>query len=62
MRNLNKYKGIIPHSMHAMMTKATSAPSIQALTRYFVAKGVKAACGGSSGECMYQSVDRGHMK
>lgn len=59
MRNLDKYKGVIP-AFYACYDKEgnISPEGVQALTKYFVAKGVKGVyVGGSSGECIYQSVD-----
>lgn len=58
MRNLEKYKGIIP-AFYACYDKDgnISPQAVQALTRYFVEKGVKGVyVNGSSGECIYQSV------
>ena len=57
MRNLDKYKGVIP-AFYACYDKEgnISPEGVQALTKYFVAKGVKGVyVGGSSGECIYQS-------
>ena len=59
MRNLDKYKGVIP-AFYACYDKEgnISPEGVQALTKYFVAKGVKGVyVGGSSGECIYQSVE-----
>lgn len=59
MRNLDKYKGIIP-AFYACYDKEgnISPQGVQALTRYFVEKGVKGVyVNGSSGECIYQSVE-----
>ncbi len=59
MRNLDKYKGIIP-AFYACYDKEgnVSPEGVQALTRYFVEKGVKGVyVNGSSGECIYQSVE-----
>lgn len=59
MRNLDKYKGIIP-AFYACYDKEgnISPKGVQALTRYFVDKGVKGVyVNGSSGECIYQSVE-----
>lgn len=58
MRNLDKYKGIIP-AFYACYDKQgeISAEGVEALTKYFVDKGVKGVyVNGSSGECIYQSV------
>ncbi len=59
MRDLEKYKGVIP-AFYACYGKdgTASADGVQALTRYFVEKGVKGVyVNGSSGECIYQSKD-----
>ena len=59
MRNLDKYKGIIP-AFYACYDKEgnISPEGVLALTRYFVEKGVKGVyVNGSSGECIYQSVE-----
>lgn len=59
MRNLDKYKGVIP-AFYACYDKEgnISPEGVQALTRYFVEKGVKGIyVNGSSGECIYQSVE-----
>ncbi len=59
MRNLDKYKGIIP-AFYACYDKEgnISPEGVQALTKYFVEKGVKGVyVNGSSGECIYQSVE-----
>lgn len=59
MRNLAKYKGVIP-AFYACYDKEgnISPEGVQALTKYFVQKGVKGVyVNGSSGECIYQSVE-----
>jgi len=59
MRNLDKYKGVIP-AFYACYDEngEVSSERVQALTKYFVEKGVKGVyVGGSSGECIYQSVE-----
>ncbi len=59
MRNLDKYKGVIP-AFYACYDKEgeISPGGVKALTRYFVSKGVKGVyVNGSSGECIYQSVE-----
>lgn len=59
MRNLDKYKGIIP-AFYACYDKDgnVSPEGAEALTRYFIRKGVKGVyVNGSSGECIYQSVE-----
>ncbi|MCI9196186.1 MAG: N-acetylneuraminate lyase [Angelakisella sp.] len=58
MKDNSKYQGIIP-AFYACYDKdgGVNAEGVQALTRYFVKKGVKGVyVGGSSGECIYQSV------
>ena len=47
------------HFMHAMTkTETLVRKAVQALTKYFVEKGVKGVyVNGSSGECIYQSVE-----
>ncbi len=58
MRDLKKYEGIIP-AFYACYDKdgKVDAEAVRALTRYFVEKGVNGLyVGGSSGECIYQSV------
>ncbi|MEY8339521.1 dihydrodipicolinate synthase family protein [Lachnospiraceae bacterium 62-35] len=59
MRNLEKYKGIIPAFYACYDENGNVSPKgVQALTRYFVEKGVKGVyVNGSSGECIYQSVE-----
>lgn len=59
MRNLDKYKGVIPAFYACYDNEGNVSPEgVQALTRYFVEKGVKGVyVGGSSGECIYQSVE-----
>lgn len=59
MRNLDKYKGVIP-AFYACYDKEgnISPEGVQALAGYFVEKGVKGVyVNGSSGECIYQSVE-----
>ena len=59
MRNLDKYKGVMP-AFYACYDKEgnISPEGVEALTRYFVEKGVKGVyVNGSSGECIYQSVE-----
>lgn len=59
MRNLDKYKGVIPAFYACYDSKGNINPAgVQALTKYFVEKGVKGVyVNGSSGECIYQSVE-----
>lgn len=59
MRNLDKYKGVIP-AFYACYDKAgeISPGGVRALTEYFIEKGVRGVyVNGSSGECIYQSVE-----
>ncbi len=59
MKNLDKYKGVIP-AFYACYDKEgnISPEGVRALTKYFVEKGVKGVyVNGSSGECIYQSVE-----
>ena len=59
MNNFSKYQGIIP-AFYACYDEngAISPAGVQALTEYFIRKGVQGVyVGGSSGECIYQSVD-----
>ena len=59
MRNLEKYKGVIP-AFYACYDEAgnISPEGVQALTKYFIEKGVKGVyVNGSSGESSYQSVE-----
>ena len=58
MRDLSKYQGIFP-AFYACYDKdgQVSAPAVRALAKYLLDKGVKGLyVGGSSGECIYQSV------
>lgn len=59
MRNLEKYKGVIPAFYACYDENGEISPQgVQDLTRYFVQKGVKGVyVNGSSGECIYQSVE-----
>lgn len=59
MRNLEKYKGIIPAFYACYDNEGHVSPAgVQALTNYYVEKGVKGVyVNGSSGECIYQSVE-----
>ena len=59
MNKLEKYQGVIP-AFYACYDKEgnISPKGVQELTRYFVEKGVKGIyVNGSSGECIYQSVE-----
>ncbi len=58
MRNLDKYKGVIP-AFYACYDEqgSISTDRVRALTRYFIDKGVKGLyVNGSSGECIYLTV------
>ena len=59
MRNLDKYKGVIPAFYACYDEKGEISPDrVKALTEYFIKKGVKGIyTNGSSGECIYQSVE-----
>ncbi len=59
MRNLDKYKGVIPAFYACYDEDGNISPEgVQALTQYFIDKGVKGVyVNGSSGECIYQSVE-----
>ncbi len=59
MRNLEKYKGVIPAFYACYDNEGNVSPEgVQSLTKYFVEKGVKGVyVNGSSGECIYQSVE-----
>lgn len=58
MRDLNKYKGIIPAFYACYDDEGEISPErVQALTKFHIEKGVKGVyVNGSSGECIYQSV------
>ena len=59
MHNMEKYQGIIP-AFYACYDQdgAISPAAVRALAQHFVNKGVKGLyVGGSSGECIYQSVE-----
>ena len=58
MTDIKKYEGIIP-AFYACYDENgnVSTDAVRALTRYFIEKGVQGLyVGGSSGECIYQSV------
>lgn len=59
MKNLDKYKGVIPAFYACYDEKGNISPEgVRALTRYFIEKGVKGVyVNGSSGECIYQSIE-----
>lgn len=58
MRNLDKYKGVIPAFYACYDDDGEVSPErVRKLTRYFIDKKVKGVyVNGSSGECIYQSV------
>lgn len=59
MRDLNKYKGVIPAFYACYDENGEISPDrVRALTQFHVEKGVKGVyVNGSSGECIYQSVE-----
>lgn len=59
MRNLEKYKGIFPAFYACYDDEGNISPErVQALTEFHIKKGVKGVyVNGSSGECIYQSVE-----
>lgn len=59
MRNLDKYKGVIPAFYACYDDNGEICPErVRALTEYFVDKKVRGVyVNGSSGECIYQSVE-----
>ena len=59
MKSLDKYKGIIPAFYACYDGEGNISPErVRALTEYFIRKGVKGIyVNGSSGECIYQSVE-----
>lgn len=59
MRNLDKYKGVIPAFYACYDEDGNVSPErVRALTEYHIKKGVKGVyVNGSSGECIYQSVE-----
>ena len=58
MSDLNQYRGVIPAFYACYDEKGDISPAaVRALTEHFIQKGVKGVyVGGSSGECIYQSV------
>ena len=58
MKDITKYQGVIPAFYACYDANGDISPEgVQALTRHLVRKGVKGVyVGGSSGECIYQSV------
>lgn len=59
MKDVKKYQGIIP-AFYACYdaSGAINPAAVRALTRFFIEQGVKGVyVGGSSGECIYQSVE-----
>ena len=59
MANLEKYKGVIPAFYACYDEEGNISPErVRALTEYHIKKGVKGVyVNGSSGECIYQSVE-----
>ena len=59
MRNLDKYKGVIPAFYACYDAEGNVSPErVRALTEYHIRKGVKGVyVNGSSGECIYQSLE-----
>ena len=59
MRNLDKYKGVIPAFYACYDDEGKISPErVRELTKYFIEKAVKGVyVNGSSGECIYQSVE-----
>ncbi|MDY3005772.1 dihydrodipicolinate synthase family protein [Anaerococcus porci] len=59
MRNLDKYKGVIPAFYACYDDEGEISPErVRELTKYFIDKKVKGVyVNGSSGECIYQSVE-----
>lgn len=59
MRDLNKYKGVIPAFYACYDENGEISPEkVRALTEHHIKKGVKGVyVNGSSGECIYQSVE-----
>ena len=58
MKDFTKYQGIIPAFYACYDAQGgINAEAVRALTRWFIEKGVQGVyVGGSSGECIYQSV------
>ena len=59
MKDFSKYQGIIPAFYACYDAEGAISPkTVRELTQYFIDKGVKGLyVGGSSGECIYQSVE-----
>lgn len=59
MKNLEKYRGVIPAFYACYDEKGNVSPErVRVLTQYFIDKGVKGVyVNGSSGECIYQGVE-----
>ena len=59
MRDISKYQGIIPAFYACYDSRGeVDGERVEELTRYMVEKGVKGLyVGGSSGECIYQTVE-----
>lgn len=58
MKDITKYQGIIPAFYACYDSEGNISPErVEALTKHLISKGVKGVyVGGSSGECIYQSV------
>lgn len=58
MKDITKYQGIIPAFYACYDAEGNISPErVEALTKHLINKGVKGVyVGGSSGECIYQSV------
>ena len=58
MKDITKYQGVFPAFYACYDAEGNiSVEGVKALTRHLIAKGVKGVyVGGSSGECIYQSV------
>lgn len=58
MKDFSKFKGIFPAFYACYDEEGNISPArVRALAEYFIVKGVKGLyVGGSSGECIYQSV------
>lgn len=59
MKDITKYQGIIPAFYACYDSEGNISPErVEALTKHLISKGVKGVyVGGSSGECIYQSVE-----
>ena len=63
MKDITKYQGIIPAFYACYDSEGNISPErVEALTKHLISKGVKGVyVGGSSGECIYQSVAEGKL-